>query len=156
MDEEKDICPTIISALLLRLHKLETNSQDAVFDSLQLLNWWVEKLEKPKAEDDWLDVQHWRLLARHIHALVAVNVPCIADAVAYDLGIESSLITQPQSKTYAQSMPFLGFATWQRPLKLTRGAVCDDDFDPDEDLSNHSVMGFEVHPSVQLHQRMEV
>ncbi|MGD9889531.1 MAG: hypothetical protein AB7S56_09735, partial [Halothiobacillaceae bacterium] len=96
------------------------------------------------------------LLARHIHALVAVIVPCIADEVAYDLGIESSLITQPQSKRYAQSMPFLGFATWQRPLKLTRGAVCDDDFDPDEDLSMPWEVGSGGKASVQLHQKMEV
>lgn len=71
----KDICPTAISAVLLRLFHLETG-KPCEFDTLDLLNWWGKKIVNPDEADDWITSSAiWRSYARHIHALVAVNIP---------------------------------------------------------------------------------
>lgn len=163
-----DICPTAISALLLRLFQQETGSK-GVFDPLDMLRWWTKKIEESDVDDSdaWLNTSMWRLYARHIHALVAVNVPCIADEVAYDLGIESPLIPKPEVTTNpngtvselwtleanGQSIPPFGFETWQRPLKLTRFYPCDlDDFNLDQDMDAAEEEGIYAPQSVQPQQ----
>lgn len=161
-----DICPTAISALLLRLFQQETDCKE-VFDPLDLLRWWTKKIEEPDDSDTWLSTSMWRLYARHIHALVAVNVPCIAGSVAYDLGIESPLIPKPEVannpdgtvselwtlEANGQSIPPFGFETWQRPLKLTRFYPCDlDDFNRDQDMDASEEEGIHAHQSVQPQQ----
>lgn len=146
----KDICPTAISAVLLRLYHAETG-KPCEFDALDLLTWWVKKIDDPDEADGWVTSSAmWRSYARHIHALVAVNIPCIANEVAYDLGIESpcipwpEIITKPDGTTaelysskqqYSRCLPPFGFEAWQPPLALTKGYYCDDDWlDSDEYL----------------------
>lgn len=139
--EIEDVCPTATSARLLRLHLLETGWRGE-FDPLHLIDWWVKKLDDPGEGDTLLSTKMWRQLARHIHALVAVNVPCVADAVAYDLGIESPLIPEPELvqtedgkiaelwtlEAYGRSLPPFGFETWQKPLKVVAHHPCTEDF----------------------------
>ncbi|HQT39229.1 MAG TPA: hypothetical protein PK231_07370 [Acidocella sp.] len=145
----KDICPTVISAVLLRLFHLETGKPCA-FDALDLLSWWVKKIDDPYEADEWItSAEMWRNYARHIHALVAVNIPCIANEVAYDLGIENPLIPWPEIITnsdgttaefysspqqYGRCLPPFGFEVWQPPLALTRNYTCEEGwFDSAED-----------------------
>ncbi len=165
-DDLIDICPTAISALLLRLFQQETGSKGQ-FLTLDLLEWWAKKIDEPDDSDAWLSTSLWRLYARHIHALVAVNEPCIADAVAYDLGIESPLIPKPEIKTnpdgtvserwtleaHRRSIPPFGFETWQSPLKLTRFHPCDmDDFDIDLDMVASEEAEIQANQSIQPQQ----
>lgn len=137
----KDICPTAISAVLLRLFHLETGKPCA-FDALDLVSWWVKKIDDPDEADEWItSAEMWRKYARHIHALVAVNIPCIANEVSYDLGIENPLIPWPEIITnadgttaefysspqqYGQCLPPFGFKVWQPPLALTKHYPCEE------------------------------
>jgi hypothetical protein len=166
-DDLIDICPTAISALLLRLFQQETGSKGQ-FLTLDLLEWWTKKIDEPDDSDAWLSTSLWRLYARHIHALVAINVPCIADSVAYDLGIESPRIPQPELirqgedgevtelwslEAHGQSIPPFGFESWQRPLKLTRFYPCDiDEFNLDQAMDASEDEGIHAHQSVQPQQ----
>lgn len=165
-----DICPTTMSAVLLQLFKRETGSKGE-FNALELLDWWTKKMDEPDENDVWLNTSIWRQYARHIHALVAVNMPCVANEVAYDLGIESPLIPQPEMKTNpdgsiselwtleanGRSIPPFGFETWQRPLKLTQFYRCDlDEFNLDKGMDASEGEGIHAHQSVQPAQRAEV
>lgn len=151
-DELNDICPTAISAVLLRLFRLETECP-CEFDVLGLLQWWVRKIEEPDEADGWIESNGgWRMYARHIHALVAANVPCMADAVAYDLGIESPMIPKPEVtispdgtvseiwtlEAHGRSIPPFGFEVWQPPLTLTKNYPCEDEdwLDLDEEMAD--------------------
>lgn len=151
-DDLVDVCPTAISALVLQLYKQETD-QWGEFDTLKLLQWWTKKIYAPDEQDAWLNTSLWRQLARHIHALVAVNVGCIANAVAYDLGIESPLIPKPEiihnpdgttaefwssTEAYGQSLPPFGFETWQRPLRLTAKYPYSKECGQDDDLDDET------------------
>lgn len=167
----KDICPTAVSAVLLRLFHAETG-KPCEFDTIDLVSWWVKKIDDPDEADEWItSAEMWRSYARHIHALVAVNVPCIADAVGYDLGIETVLIPKPDVsinpdgtvselwtlKTYGRSIPPFGFETWQRPLKLTRFHPCGlDDFDLDLDVDASDEEQIKTNQSLQSQQLARV
>jgi hypothetical protein len=90
----KDIYPTSVGALLVRLYMVETGKQE--FDPPRLIEWWSKKLEDPDVSDAWLNTRKWRQYARHIHAVIAVNFPCLSVASGYDLGIETSAIPKPE------------------------------------------------------------
>ncbi|OYV47441.1 MAG: hypothetical protein B7X12_00710 [Halothiobacillus sp. 20-53-49] len=156
--------------MLLRLFQQETGSK-GIFDTLDLLEWWTKKLVEPDDGDAWISTSQWRLYARHIHAMVAVNDPCIANAVAYDLGIESPLIPKPETKTnpdgtvselwtleaHGRSIPPFGFETWQSPLKLTRFHPCDmEDFDLDLDMDASEEEQIQDNQSTQPQQLAKV
>lgn len=139
----KDICPTAISAVLLRLFHAETG-KPCEFDAIDLLDWWGKKLVDPDESDDWItSTAMWRSYSRHIHALIAVNIPCIANEAACDLGIENPLIPWPKIITnadgttaeyysspqqYGRCLPPFGFEVWQPPLALTKRYLCEDDW----------------------------
>ncbi|MDR7927352.1 hypothetical protein RIE95_10245 [Acidithiobacillus thiooxidans] len=125
----KDIYPTAVGALLVRLYMVETGKQEC--DPLLMIEWWSKKLEAPDDRYDWLSTKKWRQLARHIHAVIATNFPCLDESSGYDLGIETSLVPKPEIKInpdgtlsehwsleeYGKSLPPFGFETWQHPLK---------------------------------------
>ena len=148
-EDEEIIYPPLISALLLRLFQEETGVKTGV-ETLQMMGWWMDKLEFPKQQDAWVNRSAWRQGARHLHALIAANEACISDAVGYDLGIESPLIPQPAKQSnldgtvteflpspqdYGRSLPPFGFETWDKPLSVVNRYPCDErEFGFDEDL----------------------
>lgn len=139
----KEIYPTAVGALLVRLYMVETGKQE--FDPLRMIEWWSKKLEDPDVSDAWLNTRTWRHYARHIHALIAVNYPCLSAASGYDLGIETSMVPKPEIEidldgtvsehwsldAYGKSLPPFGFETWQSPLKCITCYHDPDEFDPD-------------------------
>lgn len=145
----KNVYPTPMSAVLLRLFVLETGG-DEDFDPLHLINWWVEKLEAPDNGYDWLSTSKWRQLARHIHAVIATNFPRLDESSGYDLGIETSVVPKPEIKInpdgtlsehwsleeYGKSLPPFGFETWQHPLKCIPFSCDPDELDIDQNNEN--------------------
>jgi hypothetical protein len=141
LNKFEDVYPTLTSLLLMRLYQLETGRKEGV-DPLRMIEWWSKKLEDPNVSDGWLDTRKWRQLARHIHAVIAVNFPCLADASGYDLGIETPLIPKPEIEIhpdgtvsedwsleeFGRSLPPFGFETWQHPLKCIPYSCDPDEF----------------------------
>lgn len=133
--DEKLTFPTSISALLLRLYAAENNEDD--LDFLGLAAWWVEKLEDPGEVDHWISLRLWKVFARHLHALIAANVPVYADKMATYLGIEVPMIEIDETtlddqgeesiKTIKLSIdevrPPFGFSAWIKPLKIKQSAT---------------------------------
>ena len=132
-------CPTAISAIMLRLYVAE-NDVDLI-DYEPLIAWWVNKIVTPDSRDHWLDGRLWRLFARHLHALVAVNASLAEDWAAYHLGIKSPLVRIPHIEIdkssavleswitvdYTSAPAPYGFDVWDEPLQLSKNAVMMDE-----------------------------
>lgn len=130
-------CPTALGSVLLRIYLLENHTDQAEnVDFEDMTWWWTDKMGDPESQDHWLDENLWRVLARHLHAVITVNSPLNSDVFGFLMGIDSPLPEPLQTRVKQENpsdtwslpdcrnaMPPFEFNQWQKPLEVARNTL---------------------------------